>query len=75
LLLGAWFCARRGKLVREDAPPNISDAFVRRVVWAQVLYAIGASLCIFSTWLAIAAIFLVQLNYVLAPRIWPLNKL
>jgi len=40
-----------------------------------MLYAIGAALCVFSTWWSIAVIFAVQLNYVIGPRFWPLNRL
>jgi hypothetical protein len=36
---------------------------------AQTLYALGASLCIFSTYWSIAFIMLVQLNYAFAPRL------
>ena len=37
---------------------------------AQSLYAAGAALCFINTWVSIAAIVLVQLNYALAPRLW-----
>jgi hypothetical protein len=32
------------------------------------LYAAGAALCVINTWVSIAVIVLVQLNYVVAPR-------
>jgi hypothetical protein len=37
-------------------------------VIAQSLYAVGAALCVINTWVSIAAIVLVQLNYALAPK-------
>ena len=39
-----------------------------RVVLHHYLYAAGAALCFISTYYAIAAIILVQLNYAIAPR-------
>jgi len=75
LLLAGWFHAKRAGLVRPDTPANADEAFVHRVVRAQALYAIGAALCVFSTWWSIAVIFAVQLNYVLAPRFWPFNRM
>jgi len=42
---------------------------------AQGLYALGAALCFVNTYVSIAVILLVQLNYVLAPRFRPLYRL
>jgi uncharacterized membrane protein len=47
----------------------------RRILAGQSLYALGALLCIFGTPYAVAFIFLVQLNYAIAPRIPGLYKL
>ena len=47
----------------------------RRVYIAQALYAGATVLCIFSTYLSIALIVLVQLNYVIAPPIPLLRRL
>ena len=74
-LLAAWYRAKWFGLVSPDAPPDVDQAFVQRVLLAQALYAIGAALCVFSTWWSIVAIFAVQLNYVIAPRFWPFNRL
>ncbi len=73
LLLGvtlywSWSYAARNELLADDAPPEIHRAVVRRIFIAQVLYAIGASLCFINTYWAIAAIVLVQVNYAIAPR-------
>jgi uncharacterized membrane protein len=74
LLLGltlywSWVHARRARLIKRDAPAGLSTAIMRRIVIAQSLYALGMALCIMSTYLSIAFIFLVQLNYAIAPRI------
>jgi TMEM175 potassium channel family protein len=75
LLLASWYRAKWFGLVSKDAPPDIDKAFVRRVVLAQLLYAFGAALCVFSTWWSIGFILAVQLNYVIAPRFRPFSWL
>jgi hypothetical protein len=41
-----------------------------RILIAQSLYAIATAFSlVFSTWVSIALIVLIQLNYVIAPRI------
>ena len=75
LLLAGWYRAKWFGLVSPEAPPNADEAFLTRVLRAQALYAVGAALCVFSTWWSIAVIFAVQLIYVIAPRFWPLNRL
>jgi uncharacterized membrane protein len=69
-LYAAWGCAGRSRLLREDLPPEIQAAICHRIVAAQALYGLGAALCVFSTYLSLGAIILVQLNYVLAPSEW-----
>ena len=39
-----------------------------RIVVAQSLYAFGAALCLYSTYLSIDFIVLIQLHYAIAPR-------
>ncbi|HEX4301485.1 MAG TPA: TMEM175 family protein [Rhizomicrobium sp.] len=75
LLLASWYRAKWFGLVSKDAPANIDDAFIHRILLAQALYALGAGLCLFSTWWSIGFIVAVQLNYVIAPRFWPFNRL
>jgi hypothetical protein len=41
----------------------------RRIVVAQGLYAFGAGLCLFNTYVSIAFIILVQLNFALGLRL------
>lgn len=45
---------------------GINKAVRRRIVFAQTLYLFGALLCFVSTYLSIAVIVLVQLNYAFA---------
>jgi len=69
LLYASWTYASHAGLVKDSAPPNLSQAIKRRIVLAQSLYALGAGLCIVSTYWSIALIVLVQLYYAVAPRI------
>ena len=75
LLLVSWRCAGHSGLIRPDAPAGLRRAVERRIVIAQALYAAGAALCVVSTWLSLGAILLVQLNYVVAPRIAGLDRI
>jgi uncharacterized membrane protein len=45
---------------------QIKKAIIRRGILAQSLYAFGALLCLFSTYLSIAVLILVQLYFVMA---------
>jgi len=73
LLLGAvlywsWTYVTRHDLIKEETAVEIRGAICRRILIAQSLYAFGALLCVFSNYLSIALIVLVQLNYAIAPR-------
>jgi uncharacterized membrane protein len=70
MLFWSWSYATRAKLVKPDTPAEVSGSICRRIVIAQSLYAGGALLCLIHTWVSIAAIVVVQLNYALAPRMW-----
>ena len=79
LLLGAmlyfsWTCATRSHLVKQDLPETVTAAICRRILVGQGLYAFGALLCLYSTYLSIAWIVLVQLNYAIAPRLRGLDR-
>jgi uncharacterized membrane protein len=73
LLLWTWRHATRAKLVKDDTTPQIVAAICRRIIIAQTLYALGAALCIVSTYLSIAFIVLIQINYAIAPN-WPFRR-
>jgi len=67
MLYWSWKHATYAGLIKPDTPYEVSASICRRIVTAQSLYAAGAALCVINTWVSIAAIVLVQLNYVLAP--------
>lgn len=52
--------------VKEQEKQVIEKAIRRRIITAQSLYAAGALLCFINTYLSIAVIIMVQLNYALA---------
>jgi uncharacterized membrane protein len=75
LILGAmlywsWTHATHASLIKDDTPDEVRASICKRILIAQSLYAAGAVLCVINTWVSIAAIVLVQLNYALAPRPW-----
>jgi uncharacterized membrane protein len=74
VLYWSWKYAARADLVKQGTPPEICKAVFRRIVGAQVLYAIGAALCVVNTYASIAFIVLVQINFAVAPRIRWLSK-
>lgn len=73
ILYWSWKYATRNGLVKDDTAPEVRASICKRIVIAQSLYAVGAALCAINTWVSIAAIVLVQLNYAVAPR-WRRNK-
>ena len=69
MLYWAWFYSTRAGLIKADTPDAVRGSICRRILIAQSLYAVGAGLCCLSTWISIAIIVLIQLNYALAPRL------
>ncbi len=75
VLLGAALFAGleyglRTHLFREEGIHDLEVLMRGRILIAQSLYAGATLLClIFPTWVSIALIILIQVNYVLAPRI------
>ncbi|HUB20363.1 MAG TPA: TMEM175 family protein [Acidobacteriaceae bacterium] len=69
LLYASWKYVTRHEMIRQDTPLEIRAAICRRVTIAQTLYAAGAALCIFGTGWSVAFIFVLQLNYAVAPRL------
>jgi uncharacterized membrane protein len=79
LLLGAvlyatWGYTVRARLVKDDIAADAPAAICRRIVIGQALYALGASLCVFNTYLSIGFIVLVQINFAIAPRFRSLSR-
>jgi uncharacterized membrane protein len=69
MLYWSWAHATHADLIKSDTPPEVRGSICRRILIAQSLYAAGAALCAINTWVSIAAIVLVQLNYAIAPRL------
>ncbi len=65
----------RAHLFKEPEMPEVAPLMRGRIFIAQSLYAIATAAClVFPTWVSITLIFLVQLNYVVAPRIPILHR-
>ena len=75
VLYASWSYAARAGLMSSEVTPGITRAVKRRIVLAQTLHAIGAALCVVSTYVSIGFIVLVQLNYAVAPKIRGLSKI
>jgi uncharacterized membrane protein len=70
MLYWSWAHATRAGLIKPDTLDEVRNSICKRIRIAQSLYAAGAALCFINTYLSIAAIVLVQLNYAIAPRLW-----
>ena len=75
MLFCTWQYAKHAKLLKEVVTEDVDQATKRRIVVAQALYAVGALLCLINTYVSIVVIVLIQLNYIIAPRIKGLYKL
>jgi uncharacterized membrane protein len=65
----------RAGLFKETDVREVAPLMRGRILIAQSLYAIATATCfVFPTWVSIGLIFLVQLNYVIAPRIPILHR-
>ena len=74
-LLASLEYGLRAHLFREDDRRDVAFLIRGRILIAQSLYAGATALClIFPTWVSITLIIVIQLNYVLAPRIPLLNR-
>ncbi len=69
VLYASWRYARRAGLLRESVTHDRQCAMERRIVIGQGLYAFGACLCFINTYVSIAFIVLVQLNFALGLRL------
>ena len=68
VLLISWHYAKRSGLFKDEVTDAISGATERRILNYQMLYLCGMLLCVFSTYLSIGFIIIVQLNAVIAGR-------
>jgi uncharacterized membrane protein len=65
----------RAHLFKEEDTHDLAVLMRGRILIAQSLYAAATLLCvIFPTWVSIALITLIQVNYVLAPRLPILDR-
>jgi len=75
MLFASWRYAQRADLLKDEANTEVRSATENRIIIAQALYAFGALLCILNTYVSIGFIVLVQLNYVIAPRMGWLDRI
>jgi uncharacterized membrane protein len=76
LLAGAEYGLRTHLFQAEGEDQRIVIRVIRRrVLVAQALYAVATALCVFNTYVSIALIVLIQLNYAIAPKIPLLHRL
>jgi uncharacterized membrane protein len=66
--------ADRAGLMTTDTTDEMRAAMRRRIVVYQCLYALATLSCLINTYLAIVLLFALQLNAVIAPRIWILDR-
>jgi TMEM175 potassium channel family protein len=65
----------RARLLQEGAERTVPRLMRGRILIAQSLYALATALCLFfPTYVSITLIVLIQLNYVIAPRIPILHR-
>ena len=69
VLLASWRYAIHARLVAPGMAAEVGKAIERRIYGGQLLYAIGAALCVFDPYASIVFIVLVQINFAVAPRI------
>jgi uncharacterized membrane protein len=66
--------AERAGLMSAETTPEMRAALRRRIVIYQCLYAVAALTCLINTYLAIGLLIALQLNSVIAPRIWIFDR-
>jgi uncharacterized membrane protein len=75
MLLASFEYGLRAKLFDEREQGDVARLVRGRILIAQLLYALATALCIvLPTWVSIVLIVLIQLNYVIAPRIPVLHR-
>jgi uncharacterized membrane protein len=74
VLLVSLVYADRAALLRDETTAEMRAALKRRIVVYQCLYALAAITCLVNTYVAIALLVTLQLNAVIAPRIWILDR-
>lgn len=63
VLYGSWVYAERAGLAKEDLSAEVGVAIRSRIKNAQVLYAVGLTLCLIHTAWSVGFFVLIQLSY------------
>ena len=66
--------AEHAGVISDETTQEMRMAMARRIVVYQTLYALAALTCLINTYLAIGLLFALQVNAVIAPRIWILDR-
>ncbi len=66
--------ADRASLMSDETSAEMRVALTRRIVVYQCLYALAALTSLINTYVAIGVLVLFQVNAVIAPRIWILDR-
>jgi uncharacterized membrane protein len=66
--------AERAGLMSKQTTAEMRAAMRRRIVIYQCLYALAVLTCLINTYLAIGLLVALQLNAVIAPRVWILDR-
>ncbi|MER8428298.1 TMEM175 family protein [Mesorhizobium sp. M1403] len=74
-LLASWRYADKNGLLAEGVDAETTRTVYLRIVKAQILWAIGAALCLVSPLLSVGFMLVVQLIYAAAPRARLLRKI
>jgi len=73
LLISLKYAEQAGLMV-DETTAEMRIALRRRIVVYQALYTLAALSCLINTYLAIGLLVALQLNAVMAPRIWVLDR-
>jgi len=66
--------AEHAGVISQDTTEDMRTAMARRIVVYQGLYALAALTCLINTYLALGLLVALQVNAVVAPRIWILDR-
>jgi len=66
--------AEHAGVISDETTNEMRAAMAQRIVVYQTLYALAALTCLINTYLAIGLLFALQVNAVIAPRIWILDR-
>jgi hypothetical protein len=66
--------AEHAGVMSEDTTEDMRAAMARRIVVYQGLYALAALTCLINTYVALGLLVALQVNAVVAPRIWILDR-